>query len=104
MTGIVEAPPEDFVSLFEVKSLLKQLDMEADEKKLIALLEKGIDAVQEKPDYKKLIADLADYKEFYTATKLTKLHFYAFGGIKKTSDWLNAVNKPDLSYNGQKFE
>ena len=31
----------------------------------------------------KLIADLADYKESNPSSKLTKLHFYAFGGIKK---------------------
>ena len=27
------------------------------------------------------------------SSKLSKLHFYAFGGIKKTSDWLN-LNMP----------
>ena len=37
-------------------------------------------------------------------TKFKKIHFYAFGGIKKTTDWLKTVNKHDLSYNGQKFE
>ena len=43
----------------------------------------------------KLIADLADYKKNKVSSKLSKLHFYAFGGIKKTSDWLNLViNSP----------
>ena len=37
-------------------------------------------------------------------TKFKKIHFYAFGGIKKTTDWLKTVNKHDLSYNGQKFQ
>ena len=37
-------------------------------------------------------------------TKLKKIHFYAFGGIKKTSNWLKTINKPNLTYNGQKFE
>jgi len=36
----------------------------------------------------KLIADLADYKDQNPSSKLSKLHFYAFGGIKKTSEWL----------------
>ena len=41
----------------------------------------------------KLISDLADYKSLNTSSKLTKLHFYAFGGIKKTSDWLKNVTE-----------
>ena len=41
----------------------------------------------------KLISDLADYKALNSSTKLTKLHFYAFGGIKKTSDWLKSVSE-----------
>ena len=40
----------------------------------------------------KLIADLADYKNTNPTSKLSKLHFYAFGGIIKTSEWLNLVN------------
>ena len=47
----------------------------------------------------KLIADLADYKELNPSSKLTKLHFYAFGGIKKTSEWLYSVNNSDLAIN-----
>ena len=50
-------------------------------------------ATTKTPD--KLIADLAEYKHSKTSTKLSKLHFYAFGGMKKTSDWLNLViNSP----------
>jgi len=39
----------------------------------------------------KLIADLAAYKQGNSNSKLTKLHFYAFGGIKKTSSWLDDI-------------
>ena len=59
-------------------------------------------ATTRSPD--KLIYDLASYQVENPETKLKKIHFYAFGGIKKTSDWLKTVNKHDLSYNGQKFE
>lgn len=47
----------------------------------------------------KLIADLADYKEINPNTKLSKLHFYAFGGIKKTSEWLHDIYNSDLKIN-----
>jgi len=39
----------------------------------------------------KLIADLTAYKQGNSNSKLTKLHFYAFGGIKKTSSWLDDI-------------
>ena len=47
----------------------------------------------------KLIADLADYKESNPSSKLTKLHFYAFGGIKKTSEWLQNIINSELEIN-----
>ena len=47
----------------------------------------------------KLIADLAEYKELNPSSKLAKLHFYAFGGIKKTSDWLNLISSSSLDIN-----
>ena len=58
-------------------------------------------ATTKSPD--KLIYDLANYKINNPNTKLKKIHFYAFGGIKKTSDWLKTVNKSDLTFDGQNF-
>ena len=46
-------------------------------------------ATSRNPD--KLIGDLAEYKRNNQYSKLSKLHFYAFGGIKKTSEWLNLI-------------
>ena len=54
-------------------------------------------ATNKTPD--KLIADLADYKESNPSSKLTKLHFYAFGGIKKTSEWLHNITNSELEIN-----
>ena len=51
-------------------------------------------AISKTPD--KLIADLAEYKQMNPSSKLTKLHFYAFGGIKKTSSWLNLITNSSL--------
>ena len=42
---------------------------------------------------------LTDYKNDNPASKLCKLHFYAFGGIKKTSEWLNMINNSPLDIN-----
>ena len=39
----------------------------------------------------KLIADLADYKLNNPDSKLAKLHLYPFGGMKKTSQWMNSI-------------
>ncbi len=53
----------------------------------------------------KLIYDLAEYSEINKDSKLEKIHFYAFGGMKKTSEWLNQFNNSDFSYNNkQKFQ
>ena len=49
----------------------------------------------------KLIADLADYKEEHPNSKLVKLHFYAFGGIKTTSEWLYDVINSNLEINSK---
>ena len=54
-------------------------------------------ATTKAPD--KLIADLSDYKEKNPSTRLAKLHFYAFGGIKKTSEWLQSINNSKLDIN-----
>ena len=51
-------------------------------------------AISKTPD--KLIVDLAEYKQMNPLSKLTKLHFYAFGGIKKTSSWLNLITNSSL--------
>ena len=53
----------------------------------------------------KLIYDLAEHIEINKDSKLEKIHFYAFGGMKKTSEWLNQFKKSNFSYtNKQKFE
>jgi methylenetetrahydrofolate reductase (NADPH) len=54
-------------------------------------------ATTKTPD--KLIADLADYKNAHPSSKLKKLHFYAFGGIKKTSEWLKLISSSSLEIN-----
>ena len=52
----------------------------------------------------KLIYDLANYVETNKSTNLKNIHFYAFGGMKKTSEWLNHLNKSELEYNNNKFQ
>ena len=47
----------------------------------------------------KLLFDLANYKISNNHTQLAKLHFYAFGGIKKTSNWLNSLKSNEFIYN-----
>ena len=47
----------------------------------------------------KLIYDLANYININQSTNLENIHFYAFGGIKKTADWLNELNSSELNYN-----
>lgn len=51
----------------------------------------------------KLIADLADYKNNKPSSKLSKLHFFPFGGINKTSKWLSLIssNSLDISSNNE---
>ena len=52
----------------------------------------------------KLIYDLANYVETNKSTNLKNIHFYAFGGMKKTSEWLNHLNNFELEYNNNKFQ
>ena len=53
----------------------------------------------------KLIADLAEYKFNTPYSRLRKLHLYPFGGIKKTSQWMNAViENPIKIKNNNEFE
>ena len=47
----------------------------------------------------KLIYELATYKNNNPETNLKNLHFYPFGGIKKTSDWLNSLQNSKFIYN-----
>ena len=42
--------------------------------------------------------DLADYINTNKKTKLNKIHFYAFGGMKKTSEWLNNLENSNFTY------
>ena len=53
----------------------------------------------------KLIADLAEYKFNTPSSKLTKLHLYPFGGMKKTSKWINAIlDNPLIIRSNNEFE
>ena len=53
----------------------------------------------------KLIADLAEYKFSSPSSKLTKLHLYPFGGMKKTSQWMNTIlENPIKIKNNSGFE
>ena len=47
----------------------------------------------------KLIHDLANHLHTNQSSKLENIHFYAFGGMKKTADWLNQLNNSELIYN-----
>ena len=49
----------------------------------------------------KLIYDLANYINTNQSTKLENIHFYAFGGMKKTADWLNQLDSSKLTYNNK---
>ena len=46
----------------------------------------------------KLIADLAEYKFMNPSSKLAKLHLYPFGGMKKTSQWMNTILDNHLKF------
>jgi len=60
-------------------------------------------ATTKTPD--KLIADLAEYKFSFPSSSLTKLHLYPFGGMKKTSQWMNAIlENPIKIKNNNEFE
>ena len=47
----------------------------------------------------KLIYDLANYIHTNNSSNLQNIHFYAFGGMKKTADWLNELDGSELHYN-----
>ena len=60
-------------------------------------------AATKTPD--RLIADLSEDKFNTSSSKLTKLHIYPFGGIKKTSQWMNAIlENPIKIKNNNEFE
>ena len=52
----------------------------------------------------KLIYDLANYVKTNKSTNLKNIHFYAFGGMRKTSEWLNHLNDSELGYSNNKFQ
>ncbi len=47
----------------------------------------------------KLIYDLANYANTNKSSNLENIHFYAFGGMKKTTDWLNLLDNSELNFN-----
>lgn len=53
-------------------------------------------ATIKKPD--KLISDLSDYKFNNPSSNLNKIHLYPFGGMKKTSQWMNTIIDNPLKF------
>ena len=51
----------------------------------------------------KLIYDLANYKNTNKNSRLNNLHFYPFGGIRKTSEWLDSLKNSDFVYNSNNY-
>ena len=49
----------------------------------------------------KLIYDLANYVYTNESSNLENIHFYAFGGMKKTADWLNQLNSSELEFSNK---
>ena len=47
----------------------------------------------------RIINDLANYKKSNISSKLGRIHFYPFGGMKRTSSWVNALINNDISIN-----
>ena len=53
----------------------------------------------------KLIADMAEYKFNTPSSKIKRIHLYPFGGMKKTSQWMNAIlENPIKINNNNEFE
>ena len=50
-----------------------------------------------------LMYELAAYVNENKETNLHKIHFYAFGGMKKTSEWLNNLETSKFKYNNKKL-
>ena len=49
----------------------------------------------------KLIYDLANYVHTNQSSNLENIHFYAFGGMKKTANWLSLLNSSELDYDNK---
>ena len=60
-------------------------------------------ATTKTPD--KLIADMAEYKFNTPSSKIKRIHLYPFGGMKKTSQWMNTIlENPIKINNNNEFE
>ncbi len=49
----------------------------------------------------KLLYDLANYVHTNESSNLENIHFYAFGGMKKTAEWLNQLSSSELEYSNK---
>ena len=47
----------------------------------------------------KLITDMAEYKFNTPSSKIKRIHLYPFGGMKKTSKWMNAILENPIKFN-----